>query len=129
MSGTIDTAWRLEPKDGEIVRLAPAVLQEALAGSIVRRGDSTLDEMLEPVPHKILNRSIDVRRESLEKLWDAWERLKTLEPGRNPAAQGEMTAETLRFSKPFGYHKRRQSEAQKPRVPGYNSAANAAPTG
>jgi hypothetical protein len=30
-----------------------------------------------------VNRSIDVRRESLEKLWDAWERLKTLEPGRD----------------------------------------------
>ena len=24
-----------------------------------------------------------MRRESLEKLWDAWERLKTIEPGRD----------------------------------------------
>jgi hypothetical protein len=27
-----------------------------------------------------------VRRESLEKLWDAWERLKTLEPGKDKKA-------------------------------------------
>ena len=39
--------------------------------------------MLEVARHKILNTSVDVRRESLEKLWDAWERLKALEPGRD----------------------------------------------
>jgi len=72
-----------ELKGGEVVRLAPAVLQEALAASAFHTGDATLDEMLEATRHKILNRSIDVRRESLEKLWDAWERLKTLEPGRD----------------------------------------------
>jgi hypothetical protein len=72
-----------ELKDGEVVRLAPAVLQEALAASVFQTGDSTLDEMLEAARYKILNRSIDVRRESLEKLWDAWERLKTVEPGRD----------------------------------------------
>jgi hypothetical protein len=72
-----------ELKDGEVIRLAPAVLQEALAESTFHTGDSTLDGMLETARHKILNRSIDVRRESVEKLWDAWERLKTLEPGRD----------------------------------------------
>ncbi len=48
-----------------------------------RTGDATLDDLLEASRQKILNRSLDVRRESLEKLWDAWERLKTLEPGRD----------------------------------------------
>ena len=72
-----------ELKDGEVVRLAPAVLQEALAASTFQTGDSMLDEMLEAARSKVLNRSIDIRRESLEKLWDAWERLKTLEPGRD----------------------------------------------
>lgn len=72
-----------ELKDGEVVRLAPAVLHEALAESAFRTGDSALDEMLESSRQKILHRSIDVRRESLETFWDAWERLKTLEPGRD----------------------------------------------
>ena len=43
----------------------------------------TLDRLLEVSRGKFLNRSMDVRRESLEQLWDAWERLKTLEPGRD----------------------------------------------
>jgi AbiJ N-terminal domain 4 len=81
-----------ELRDGEIVRLAPAVLQEALAGTTFRTGDPLLDEILESARHKILNRSIDVRRESLEKLWDAWERLKTLEPGRD---KGESAGRLL----------------------------------
>jgi hypothetical protein len=72
-----------ELKDGEVVRIAPAVLHEDLAVSVFRTGDATRDELLEASRQKILNRSLDVRRESLEKLWDAWERLKTLEPGRD----------------------------------------------
>ena len=56
-----------------------------ITGGLLLGDEATtlLDEMLEAARHKILNRSVDVRRESLEKLWDAWERLKTLEPGRD----------------------------------------------
>ena len=68
-----------ELREGAVVRLAPAILQEALASSTFWTGDSTLDELLEVSRQKFTNHSIDVRRESLEKLWDAWERLKTLE--------------------------------------------------
>ncbi len=46
-------------------------------------GDDVLDALLEAARHKFLNRSLDVRRESLEKLWDAWERLKTVETGKD----------------------------------------------
>jgi len=56
-----------ELKDGEVVRLVPALLQEALAASTFRTGDSTLDGMLEAARHKIMNRSIEVRRESPRK--------------------------------------------------------------
>lgn len=68
-----------ELKDGEITRLAPAVLHESLAAAAFHTGDGLLDELLEAARHKLLNRSVEVRRESLEKLWDAWERLKTIE--------------------------------------------------
>ena len=30
---------------------------------------------------------MDIRKEGLEKLWDAWERLKTVEPGKDKKAQ------------------------------------------
>jgi hypothetical protein len=66
-------------RDGEIVRLAPAVLQEALATTAFNTGDAHLDEMLEDARTKFLHRDLKVRRESLEELWDAWERLKTLD--------------------------------------------------
>jgi AbiJ-like protein len=71
---------------GEVTRLAPTVLQEVLAGTTFRTGDGFLDELLESARNKFLNRSLDVRREALEKLWDAWERLKTVEAGSDKRA-------------------------------------------
>jgi hypothetical protein len=76
-----------ELKDGEVTRLAPTGLQEALAETVFETGDKALDRLLETAREKFLNRSLDVRKEALEKLWDAWERLKTVEPGRDKKAQ------------------------------------------
>jgi hypothetical protein len=52
-----------------------------LGGAVFRTGDVELDRLLEAARSKFLSTDVTVRRESLEKLWDAWERLKTLEPG------------------------------------------------
>jgi hypothetical protein len=76
-----------ELKEGEIVRLAPTGLQEALGTTVFQTGDAELDRLLETAREKFLNRSADVRKEGLEKLWDAWERLKTIEPGKDKKAQ------------------------------------------
>jgi hypothetical protein len=65
-------------EDGEIIRLAPPVLRDALARASFRTGDSGLDEFLEKSRRKFLDPDIEVRREALEALWDAWERVKTL---------------------------------------------------
>lgn len=73
--------------DGKIVRLAPVVLRENLQAAVFQTGDATLDEMLEAARIKFLNPNPQVRREALEKLWDAWERLKTIEPGADKKAQ------------------------------------------
>lgn len=75
--------------DGKIIRLAPAVLRETLATAEFQTGDTILDEMLETSRAKFLNPSPQVRREALEKLWDAWERLKTTEPGADKKAQSK----------------------------------------
>lgn len=56
-------------------------LQEALASTIFTTGDQDLDRLLETAREKFLNRAFEIRKEGLEKLWDAWERLKTIEPG------------------------------------------------
>lgn len=76
-----------ELKEGEIVRLAPTGLQEALAITVFQTGDPDLDRLLEISREKFLNRELAVRKEGLEKLWDAWERLKTTEVGKDKKAQ------------------------------------------
>jgi hypothetical protein len=75
-----------ELKHGEVTRIAPAVLHESLAEAVFHTGDGVLDGLLEVARQKFLNHSLDVRRESLEKLWDAWERLKTIEAGNDKKA-------------------------------------------
>jgi catechol 2,3-dioxygenase-like lactoylglutathione lyase family enzyme len=75
-------AYEVEDR-GEVVRIAPEGLREALASAVFRTGDNILDELLERARTRFLSRDPRVRRESLESLWDAWERLKTLEPGRD----------------------------------------------
>jgi hypothetical protein len=66
-------------EDGSITRLAPPVLIEGLVAVVISSGDSVLDRMLGEARTKFLNPNPSVRREALEKLWDVWERLKTLE--------------------------------------------------
>lgn len=71
-------AYELEP-NGSILRLAHPILQESLSFSMFNTGDMELDSLLNSARTKYLNPNPIVRRESLEKLWDAWERLKTIE--------------------------------------------------
>lgn len=73
-------------ENGHIERLAPPVLREVLTAAEFGTGDNELDAMLEKARRKFLNPDIAVRRESLEALWDSWERLKTLN-GPNKKAQ------------------------------------------
>ena len=65
--------------DGTVQRLSPPVLREALTSAVFRTGDKALDSLLEQARTRFLSPNLEIRRESLEKLWDAWERLKTLD--------------------------------------------------
>jgi hypothetical protein len=67
---------------GEISRMGPPVLREELVRTIFNTGDRELDRMLEEARRKFLDPDLSVRRDGLEKIWDAWERVKSLErPG------------------------------------------------
>ena len=70
-------------ESGTVERLAPPVLRESLRAAIFHTGDDVLDGLLETARYKFLSHDPNVRRESLEKLWDAWERLKTLDTPSN----------------------------------------------
>ena len=76
-------------KQGRVERLVPPVLREALASAQFRTGEPELDRMLETTRCKFLDPDEAIRREALEVLWDAWERLKTLDHGRDKKAQVE----------------------------------------
>lgn len=79
-------------ENGHVDRIAPAILRESLTAAVFQTGEDILDELLERARAKFLSREPAVRKESLEALWDAWERLKTLEPGRD---KRESTARLL----------------------------------
>jgi hypothetical protein len=70
-------------KEGRIVRSAQGELGELLRRGEYSTGDAELDALLRAARAKYLDPDPNVRRESLEKLWDAWERLKTLEQGKD----------------------------------------------
>jgi hypothetical protein len=79
-------AFKLER--GEVVRIAPGVAQGAIAAALYRTGDQDLDRLLEDSRNRYSNRNLEERKIGLEKLWDAWERLKTIEQPRGDKAQG-----------------------------------------
>ena len=58
------------------------VLRDPLFHATFKTGDPSLDGLLQSAQSKFLSNDPDLRKEALEKLWDSWERLKTLEPGK-----------------------------------------------
>ncbi|MGO9211841.1 MAG: AbiJ-NTD4 domain-containing protein [Terriglobales bacterium] len=75
---------------GQIERIAPEGLREALTQAVFHTGDDALDELLERARARFLNRDAAIRKESLETLWDAWERLKSLEGGDKRASTARI---------------------------------------
>ena len=67
--------------DGKARRLLPEPLVKALRSTVFKTGDDETDRLLETARHRIASPKEDDRRDALEKLWDAFERVKTLEPG------------------------------------------------
>ena len=73
---------------GRIERLVPPVLRGTLVQPESNSGDAELDRLLGTAQRKFLDPNPEPRREALEALWDAWERLKTLD------GQGDKKAQT-----------------------------------
>lgn len=59
-------------------RLVPPILFEAM-GALPSAGDAVLDQLLKDAVAKFRDAAPSSRKEGLERLWDAWERLKSLE--------------------------------------------------
>lgn len=77
-------------ENGQITRLAPPIVSDILNNAIFQTNDKELDLLLETARIKYLNPDFKVRLEALEKLWDAWERIKTLDDPSNKKKSVEM---------------------------------------
>nr|WP_210273874.1 hypothetical protein [Rhizobium sp. WYCCWR 11146] len=74
---------------GQARRLVPQPISDALGWAMFQTGDMETDRLLEAARQRFLSPKPDDRQDALEKLWDAFERLKTLEPGANKRAQAD----------------------------------------
>ena len=64
---------------GRIERLIPEPTGGVLRGCAFRSGDSELDQLLDAARRKFVMPEENEHRDALEKLWDAWERIKTVD--------------------------------------------------
>ena len=99
-------------EDGIVERTVP---EELTGVAHVRRfetGDQELDAFLETAVRKFLNPKDAVRREALESLWDAWERLKTTGQGTDKKAQATDLLVRTAGSSSSKFYERLQKEAK-----------------
>ncbi len=75
--------------EGRARRLLPQPLADALSWTQFTTGDAETDRLLEIARRRIALPKSENRVDALEKLWDAFERLKTLEPGADKRAQAD----------------------------------------
>lgn len=68
-------------ENGNIERLINPVLGDSIERASFNTSDAELDQYLDKAVSKFLHHDIKTRKESLEALWDAFERIKTIAPG------------------------------------------------
>jgi hypothetical protein len=83
---------------GEARRLLPLPLADAIGSTLFQTGDGETDRLLEAARVRFLSPKPEDRQDALEKLWDAFERLKTLEPGSNKRVQADALLDRVAAS-------------------------------
>jgi len=79
--------FELDRHTMHISRIGTPEVQAVVADLKSNSGDAKLDALLTDARLEYLSRVSKVRQGALQKLWDAFERLKTLEPGADKKAQ------------------------------------------
>ena len=70
-------------ENGNLERLAAPIIGEEFETIRFNTGDQKLDEILSDARKKYFSTDPSSHKEAVERLWDAWERLKTLENPNN----------------------------------------------
>lgn len=81
-------AFKLDD-EGRAQRILPQPVAQVLGWQMFDSGEAELDRLLEYARSHFLSPKLDDRRDATEKLWDAFERIKTLEPGSDKRAQAD----------------------------------------
>lgn len=81
-------AYKLS-QEGKIMRTLSAPMAAIINTAHFRTDDDKLDEYLNRAVEKYLSPELEARQDALEKLWDAFERLKTIEDGEGKKKQAE----------------------------------------
>lgn len=84
--------------DGGIQRLMPEAFAEIAGWTVYQTGDYETDTLLERSMRLIKSAKIDDRKDGLEKIWDAFERIKTIEPGANKKVQADALLDRVATS-------------------------------
>ena len=74
-------------ESGAIERTVPAPMADLVKRTGYRTGDNDLDGLLDTAISRFLSPKPEARQDALEKLWDAFERLKTIEGGKDKKAR------------------------------------------
>lgn len=74
---------------GQVRRVLSDYVAQIVTSFLSQTGDFETDRLLSAAHAAVTSRSLDTRRDGLEKLWDAFERMKTLEPGKDKKASAE----------------------------------------
>ena len=78
-------------RDGKILRTGMPFVTDIIQDAVFQTGDDTLDSLFHTARDKFASRDSAVRFEGLLMLWDAWERLKTLDvPGDKRASTSAL---------------------------------------
>jgi hypothetical protein len=73
--------------EGQVKRILTAELQNLFTTTSFHSGDTETDRLLEEARSQFSSPHDSVRKDALEKLWDAFERIKTLESGKDKREQ------------------------------------------
>ncbi|MDE2184644.1 MAG: hypothetical protein KGJ78_16615 [Alphaproteobacteria bacterium] len=96
---------------GRFRRLGPPLLRPLVQRSAFATGDDTLDALLGEACTRIMSRDARDNRMALERLWDAFERTKGLEPGANKPAQIAALLDRAADGTGPGFHAALEAEA------------------
>ena len=84
-------------REGNIERVPSVELAALFPATDFETGDAELDTMIDTARRRFLARDKDANREALEKIFDAWERIKTIRSNDKKSGAEKMLDSTVSF--------------------------------